>query len=140
MDGVIFGEKHTYRDWELLLKSRPVISPPVPKTKVIQVPGSDRLIDLTESLTGQVHYEPRQMTFEFVTIAQRSRWPILYSSILTAIHGKRVKIILDDDPNYYYIGRVTVGEMEAEKKTATLTIEATVEPYKYERSGDGRRL
>ena len=77
MMGVIFGEKHSYRDWGLVLKSRPVISPPTPKTKLIQVPGSDRVIDLTESLTGAVHYELRQMSFEFLMIDERER---LYGS------------------------------------------------------------
>lgn len=140
MMGVIFGEKHSYRDWGLVLKSRPVISPPTPKTKLIQVPGSDRVIDLTESLTGAVHYELRRMSFEFLMIDERERWPITYSAILSALHGKRVKITLDDDANYYYEGRVTVGDLEADKKAATLTITAEVEPYKRERFGTGRRL
>lgn len=140
MNGVIFNDKHTYRDWGLLLRSRPQISPPAPKYKMIQVPGSDRIIDLTESLTGQIHYEPRTISFEFVTGAPRAQWASLHSDILTYMHGKSVKIIFDDDPNWYYTGRVTVGDFEAEKKTATLTMTATVEPYKRERFGDGRKL
>lgn len=140
MHGVMFGDKHTYRDWGLLTKSRPVISPPVPKTKLIPVPGSDAVIDLTESLTGQVHYEPRTIKFEFWMISQRSQWPALYSDIMNTLHGKRIRIIMDDDPNFYYIGRVSVDGMEAEKKTAALTMTATVEPYKLERFGEGRRL
>ena len=50
MNGVIFNEKHTHRDWGLLLRRRPQISPPAPKTKLIQVPGSDAIIDLTCNL------------------------------------------------------------------------------------------
>lgn len=140
MQGVIFGEKHSFRDWELLLKSRPQISPPSPKFKLIQVPGSDHVIDLTESLTGQVHYEPRTIRFEFITKADRSRWASLYTEILDYLHGKQVRIIMDDDPNFYYTGRVAVEGMETEKKTATLTMTATVEPYKRERFGEGRCL
>lgn len=140
MHGVIFGDKHTFRDWGLLLKSRPKISPPAPKLKMIQVPGSDRIIDLTESLTGEVHYEPRTISFEFVTGAPREQWANLHSDILTYMHGKSIRIIFDDDPNFYYSGRVSVGDLEADKKSATLTMTATVEPYKRERFGDGRRL
>lgn len=140
MRGVIFGDKHSYRDWGLILKSYPVISPPVPKLKMIQVPGSDKIIDLTQQLTGQVHYEPRTIQFEFITAADRNRWPSLYSDILTYLHGQSIKIIFDDDPNWYYTGRVTVGNMDADKKTATLAMTATVEPYKRERYGEGRRL
>lgn len=140
MHGVIFGDKHTYRDWGLHLKTRPKISSPTPKTKLIQVPGSDKIIDLTQHLTGQVHYEPRTIEFAFITMAERSRWPALHSDILGHIHGQSIRIIFDDDPNFYYTGRVTVGDFEADKKTATLTMTATVEPYKRERFGEGRSL
>lgn len=140
MNGVIFNDKHSFRDWGLVMKTRPNISPPTPKMKLIEVPGSDHVIDLTESLTGTVHYEMRTIKFEFVMMDQRERWPSLYSDILKTIHGKRVNIIMDDDPNYYYTGRVTVGELEPDKKVAVLTMEAQVEPYKRERFGEGRCL
>ncbi len=140
MHGVIFNDKHTYRDWGLLLKSRPLISPPAPKTKLIEVPGSDIVIDLTEKLTGAVHYGMRTIKFEFIVMAKRERWAALHSEIVNYLHGKSVKIIMDDDSNYYYTGRVTVGELDPEKKTAVLEMEAQVEPYKRERYGEGRCL
>lgn len=140
MHGVIFGDKHTYRDWGLVLKSRPVISAPTPKVKMISVPGSDRVIDLTEHLTGSVHYEPRTISFEFVMLARRTQWASLHSSILDYLHGKSIRIIFDDDPNYFYTGRVTVGTLDVAKETAILAMTATVEPYKRERNGEGRRL
>lgn len=140
MQGVIFDDKHSYRDWALVCKSRPKVSPPVPKTKLIQVPGSDKIIDLTQHLTGKVHYEPRTISFEFIMTAHRERWADLYSDILDTLHGKTVKIVMDNDPNWYYTGRVTVGDLEAEKVTANLSMTATVEPYKRERYGEGRRL
>jgi len=140
MQGVTFGNKHTYRTWSLLLKSRPVISPPVPKTKVIQVPGTDTVIDLTEALTGDVKYEPRTIECEFWIVEGRSKWPAVYSAILNELHGKRMNIVMDDDPNYYYTGRVAVEAFDAEKKTATVKIVAEVEPYKRSRYGEGRLL
>ena len=140
MHGVIFGSKHSYRDWGLLTKSRPKISPPQPKLKLIQVPGSDKVIDLTESLTGKVNYEPRTISFEFIVMDERERWPSLHSEILNHMHGKRIRIIMDDDPNFYYIGRVQVGPFDPDKKIAVLEMEAQVEPYKRERYGEGRCL
>ena len=41
MFGVTFGDKHSYRDWGLIPKSRPVISPPAPKTNYISIPEAD---------------------------------------------------------------------------------------------------
>ena len=140
MRGVTFGEKHSYRTWGLILKSRPDISPPVPKTKLIKVPGTNKVIDLTEKLTGEVKYEPRSIVCEFTVIGGRSQWPEVYSDILDEIHGQRMRIIMDDDPNYYYIGRVEVDQWKSEKVTATIVITAEVEPYKLARYGEGRRL
>lgn len=140
MHGVTFGNKHSYRTWGLLLKSRPEISPPKPKTKIIQVPGADTIIDLTEALTDGVKYEPRTIKCEFWVVDGRHNWPTVYSSILNELHGKRVQIVMDDDPNYYYIGRVAVDEWESDKKTSTIVLTAEVEPYKRMRHGEGRRL
>lgn len=132
MNGVKFGDKHSYRDWGLFLKSRPTISPPSPKTIYIDIPGSDGVIDLTESLTGDVKFDNRTIKCEFVVIDARNRWANIYSEILDYLHGQRLKIILDNDPTYYYIGRVQVNEWKSDKASATIVIEGNVEPYKME--------
>lgn len=140
MQGVTFGTKHSYREWGLILKTRPVISPPKPKTKLIEIPGSDKVIDLTEMLTGAVHYEPRQIKCEFIVADGRPKWPAVYSAVLEAVHGKRLQIIMDDDPNYYYEGRVAVDEWQSEEVTSTIVITAEVDPYKRSRFGSEAKL
>lgn len=140
MNGVTFGTFHSFRAWGLMLVKMPFVSPPEPKLKLIEVPGSDGVIDLTEALTGEVEYNQRELKCEFVTVENRNKWAELYSEIMNAMHGKRLEIVLDNDPDYYYTGRIKVGELVPDKKTATLTITATVEPYKRERHGNGRKL
>lgn len=140
MLGMTINNKHTYRTWGLLLKKQPYISPPEPKTKLVEIPGSDTILDLTESLTGSVKYGIRQGKFEFYVMDGRQKWPAVYSAIMNELHGKRVEITMDDDPNYYYVGRVKVDEWESDKAAATIVLTAEVEPYKYQRHGEGRRL
>lgn len=140
MRGVTFGNRHSYRAFGLFLKRFPYISPPEPKTKLIEVPGSDTVIDLTESLTGKVHYAMREGKFEFFVVGGRSKWPAVYAAVLNELHGKRLKIVLDDDPNYYWVGRVSVNEWESDKQTATIVLSAQLEPYKRLRYGEGRAL
>lgn len=141
MQGVTFDKKHSYRTWKLLLASQPVVSPPRPKTKLISVPGTNTVIDLTESLTGgEVKYEPRSIRCVFYVIGGRKKWPAVYSALLNEIHGRKMQIWLDDDPNYYYTGRVVVDEYESSEANATIVVTAEVEPYKRARYGDGRRL
>lgn len=130
--GVTFGEKHSLRDWKLLLNERPKITPPEPKTNYIDVAGSDCGIDATESLTGDVKYDWAEIEFTFLTIKNRMQWSALYSEIMNSIHGKQMKIILDEDPAYFYFGRVTVNEWSSDEKHSTIVINAKVKPYKYD--------
>lgn len=132
MNGVTFGTKHSYRDWGLLLKSRPVISPPSPKTVYVDIPGSDGVIDLTESLTGDVKFDNRTIKCEFIVLDARNRWSDIYSEIMDYLHGQRMRVRLDEDPTYYYEGRLQVKEWKSDKVTSTITIEGDVEPYKLE--------
>lgn len=133
--GVTFGEKHTYRDWGLLPKTRPTIAPPAIRTNYVDVPGLDGQLDLSEALTGCVGYQTRDFSAEFLVIDARNRWDTLYSEILDTLHGQRVKIILDEDPVYYYMGRVTVNTLKSDRKTATISIKAVCDPYKLEIAG-----
>ena len=42
-----------------------------------------------------------------------------------------MKIIDDDDPEFYYYGRVSVGDLEKDKNIATISVDCDCEPYKY---------
>lgn len=133
--GVTLGGKHTYRDWGLLPKTRPTIAPPKVRTNYVDVPGLDGALDLSEALTGRVGYQTRDFSAEFIVIDARNRWDALYSEILDTLHGQRMQIILDEDPGYYYTGRVTVNALESDRKTATISIKAVCDPYKLEITG-----
>lgn len=140
MNGVTIGGKHTFHTFGLLLESKPTISPPEPKTKLVQIPGTDGVIDLSESLTGSIAYQLRTITIQAFLPCRREDWDWKYSQILNHMHGKRMRIIFDEDPEWYYIGRVTVQEMKPEKVCAYITITAEVEPYKHRLQGSGVSL
>lgn len=131
--GVNFGGKHSFRDWRLTMEGRPVISPPVSKVVYVDVPGLNAFIDMTETLTGDVAYQSRTIEFNFTTRKVRQKWNKMYSDISSYLHGQRMRIILDEDKGYFYIGRVAVNEWKSNVKSSTIVIEAEVDPYKYER-------
>ena len=128
--GVTIGGKHTWWDWGLVLRQYPEITPPSPKTKIISIPGADGVLDLSTALTGYVLYENRTITFEFTIMKPRDMWPATYSEILDHLHGRELEIIMDDDREHYYKGRVQVTTHNPEKVTAGITLKANVEPYK----------
>lgn len=136
MRGVTFGTKHSYWNWRLMLRTAPKITSPQPKTKYVDIPGSDGRLDLSEMLTGKVQYKNRKIDLTFVVMAGREEWSAIYSDILNDLHGQVKEIRLDDDPTNIYTGRVSVGDPEMENKVITLRMTADVEPYK--KTADGR--
>lgn len=136
MRGLTYGIYHTYRAWGLFLAGYE-ITPPVVREKYVEIAGRDGLLDLSEALTGAPVYDNRTITANYVLMAPRAEWENVYSGILNAMHGKRLDIVLDDDPNYYYTGRAKLTEWKRSDTTVNITITATVDPFKHERYGDG---
>lgn len=131
MIGVTIGDKHSYNDWGLILSSK-TISPPVPKTNRVSVPLMDGTIDLTEILTDDIKFEDRNLKFTFSVVDKRKSWAEKISEIENYIHGKRMKIVCDDDPAFYYIGRVSVDNWNSDSRVGKLVVNCTVEPFKYD--------
>ena len=103
MNGITFGDYHSQDDLKLLLTHKEMGSPAV-KTNKVDIPGADSSIDLTDFF-GEPKYEDVTHKFEFTTIEPQSDFLTQFSTIKNAIHGKKVRIILDDDPTFFYWGR-----------------------------------
>jgi phage-related protein len=130
MKGIMFGNYHSYRDFQLILASK-TIGTPSPKTETIDIPGGDGVLDLTDFF-GETKYGNRSHSFEFSTMVPPSEFMSLFSRVQNALHGRKLTIILDDDPEWYYIGRISVSEWKADRNIGKLTIDCDCEPYKYQ--------
>jgi hypothetical protein len=135
---ITFGDKNTWDDWHLVPSSRPVFNPPSVKTKIIDIPGGDGVIDLTESLTGYPVYNNREGSFEFIVVNdnyepvdEHREWYNVYSDIMDYLHGQEITAKLEDDKNYYYKGRFAVNNWKSDKYHSLITIDYSVEPYKW---------
>ena len=128
MKGVRFGNYHTYDDFNLIL-SQKTIGTPSPKTETIDIPGGDGVIDLTDFF-GEVKYNNRKLSFDFSIMVPQAQFMNLFSEVQNDLHGQKMQIVLDDDPDWYYVGRVTVSEWKADKSIGKLTIDCDCEPYK----------
>lgn len=132
MNGVKFGDKHSITDWDLLMTSKS-IGNPEPKILTVEIPGSDGLKDLTEAF-GEINYNNRTLTFNFDLFQSPSEWWTIKDKISKYLHGKKLKIILDQDDEYYYFGRCKITNFSNDYTVAHLTIECDCEPYKYKTS------
>ena len=127
---ITFGDKNTWDDWHLVPSSRPVIAPPDVKSKTVDIPGADGELNLTDLLNGRPTYQNRTGSIEFIVVNDYWDWDVAYSTIMNYLQGKSMKMVLEDDPAYYYEGRFAVSEWRSDKSWSLITIDYNVYPYK----------
>lgn len=127
MYGVSFDNYHSFRDLRIVLTEKEIGAPDV-KKNTLDIPGGDGELDLTE-----VFGEPKfgNVTHKFTFVSIQNDLLTQYSVVKGALHGKKMKIILDADPDYYYIGRCEVSSMKDEHGVGTIIVTCDCEPYKY---------
>jgi len=127
--GILFGDTHSYYDLNLIL-SKKEIPPAKAKTTYIDVPGADGSIDLTEA-HGEVKYSDRECTFTFSVLpSETMSWEEKMTEISNKLNGLKCKITLDNDEDYYYLGRCTVDSHSSDRKLMQFVVKAKVAPYK----------
>ena len=135
---ITIGEKNTWDDWHLVPTERPIVTPPAVKTEIIELIGGDGFLDLTTNLSGKPTYQNRTGSWDFYVInpgqvpssVPFKAWTALYSDIMGYLHGKKFDVILDDDPEWFYTGRLSVQEWSTGKTNSKIRINYNFEPYK----------
>lgn len=131
--GTDFGGVHSYRDLHLI-QAAVEVEPAEPRFNFIEVPGADGAKDFSESPAGRVVFNTREIKWTF-KLYPGDRWAAKYMQVCNAINGRACNITLDDDPDYYYVGRVMVEEHAADGILHTITVVATCQPYKLKHAG-----
>lgn len=128
MKGIKFDDIHSYYDLGLIL-SDCSITPATPKTNYINIPGADGSLDLTEAL-GEVKYNDRTGKLVF-SVLPTDDFEEKKSEISNFLNGKRFKITLDKDPDWYYQGRCSINSWKCDKKVGQITVDLKLQPFKY---------
>lgn len=129
MKGIKFDGNHSYDAYQLFLNSYS-IGEAEPNTNLVEIPGVDGAVDFTEYFGG-VTYKSRILKMQFTFAADRYGLNTAYAKLQNALNGRRVKIVLDDDREYCYTGRVSVGALSPDGQIGEVTLTATCDPYKY---------
>lgn len=111
------------------------ISSPEPDLQLVDVPGRDAPLDLTEALLdGYVHYKTRTITLQLLAVHKPHvsylQWETLFSDLRTATHGRRLRCILSNDADNYWEGRWKVDCEQISRNVAYITITGICDPYK----------
>ena len=93
--------------YNMVLLDGYTLSPPEPKTTTVEIPGRDGVLDLTESLIGDVSYGNRSMTFTFL-IVDLEQFEVVKTQVSNALHGRKFNFEMTMDPGYTYTGRFKI--------------------------------
>jgi len=126
---IIISGKNTYDEWQMVPTSRPLVNPPEVKTTYLDNPGGNGSLDYTDSLTGTVLYGQRTGSWEF-WLKPEAEWANVYSSLLNYLHGIKHTVILEDDPDFMYIGRLQINNWKSDPHNSLLTIDYNLDPFK----------
>jgi hypothetical protein len=126
MKDAIFGNKHSVEDYGSIMNYARITTPTV-KENYVDIPGGNSSLDLTEAVAG-VTFSDGQIAFKFTFFGEDKR-----DRMKNDLHGKKMKIVLEKEPEYYYDGRLFCKEGEYSGKIFELYIDARIAPYKQER-------
>lgn len=126
-----YNERNTWDDWYLVPTERISVNNPDVKTDYIDVPGANSSLDFTEALTNYPLYSKRTGSWTFRTIPGYYPWDVLYRRISNFLHGRKLRVVLEDDAYYFYVGRMKVNEFKSSERNSEITIDYELEPYKY---------
>ena len=126
--GTNFGGVHSHYDLNLI-QQKVVVDPAEPKLNLIEIPGADGAVDLTEQPGGRVVYKTRKITWTFA-LYPGENWDAKHRQVSNALNGRRCNITLDTDPEYYYQGRLTVKKHNVSGLLRQIVVEAVCQPYK----------
>lgn len=128
--GAEINKKRLWEDWGLHIEDCD-IGPPEVYEVFVDVPGG-KTLDLSEA-NGHVSYKKRTIRMELGGLKEKNVWRTFFSRFMNAYHGKKVKIIFDDDAAFYYEGRAYIkDDAERTARIGRFEMEIIADPYKYE--------
>ena len=158
-NGVFYNEQHsisfggvesneftelfnTWSSWHLIPSSRPCITAPAFTPKIVEIPGRNGAMDLTEYLTGGPTYGLRTGSLNFIIVNHDGNTDpeSVREEMANALHGQIYDMVLQDDPSYYYEGRFTVGPVEPGANFSKITLSYQLDPFKEKIDGSGSSL
>ena len=127
MSDIRFGTKWARADYGLIVAPY-VIPMPEPQMNFVEIPGRDGALDLSEAF-GTVRYADRIIP---LTLYARAPFDATVSAFAADVHGRRMNVIFDRDPTFYYDARVTLEDVERHAGYCELSLKCRAKPYKLE--------
>lgn len=127
------NEYHTYNDWGLYVTNANPIGDPVQYTNYLEIPARNGKIDLSEALSGRPIFTHRPIKINLMGTREITAWDSVISAFRNMIMGQVCKIQFDNDPSYFWRGRVGITDFSSVWEWGKFTLDIPeAEPYKYD--------
>lgn len=129
---VLLGTYNTTTDGQWTLTGL-TFSDPVYDQTFVKIPGSSVTLDMSTALTdGEPTYNQRTLTALFESSeGDRLTRKARIDAMVNLLDGRRLDIILPDDPDHYITGRISVQVVYNDLAHASVRVVAICDPWRY---------
>ena len=129
MNSITINGYNLQEEYDLYLPEYDIPAPE-PFLSMIAVEGHDGLVDLSNAF-GRVYYKNREWDLKLKHFDPTVNWHTISAQVNSRFHGKSLTLRFDDDPEYYWVGRIKNGAYSSSKGEGTFPITISTQPYKY---------
>ena len=124
---------HSYVDWGLYVTNTDYIGEPKQNLSLVQVPGRDGVLDLSDVTSGRPTYSGRKIKILLAGHRNKVNWDSAISAFRNDINGRICHLTFDNDAEYYWRGRVCIKDFESVLNLGTFQVDVpNADPYKYD--------
>lgn len=123
------GKHNTWIDWHLIPTKKPYIAPAQPEFRLMRIPASNAVMDISDYYAGGMRYSMRSGEWEF--LVDLNYWKSsndALSYFLANLHGKKLYCELTDAPGTAYCGRFSVTSYESSSSYPIMRVSYQIFP------------
>ena len=120
-------------DFKLAIENTDCIGTPVRSSaNMIEVPGRDGLLDMTDTVFGGEYFTSREIKINFGGLRNSEDWDSVISNFRNLFEGKTVKVEFATMPGWYFTGRCTIEDFGHVRALGTFVFTLPdADPYMY---------
>lgn len=130
VDGFVYD---SLTDFGLAIENTDYLGEPVQDTSnKVYVPGRSGYLDLTEPVFGEQYFSYRPIAIHFGGLRTTADWDSVVSEFRNLFEGKVCKLFFNNDPDWYWFGRVSIEAFQHKRQLGTFDFCINeADPFKY---------
>ncbi len=117
--------------YKLAMGNTDYIGDPELETFKVDVPGRKGILDMSEALVGYPVFKTREISVHLGGNRPKNDWDGIISDLRMLYDGRTCKIIFDNDPYWYWTGRVRIRNFKRNGRIGEFDLVMTADAYKH---------